>query len=58
VVQVKGTLVCDTNGSAGGGNSVIVDTPLVDLDEDGGRQLPRQRHAANGLHDRAPTSRF
>ena len=35
VVQVKGTLVCDTNGSAGGGNSVLVDTPLVDLDEDG-----------------------
>jgi len=34
-VQVKGTLVCDTNGSAGGGNSVPVDTPLVDLDEDG-----------------------
>ena len=32
---MKGTLVCDTNGSAGGGNSVLVDTPLVDLDEDG-----------------------
>lgn len=27
--QVKGTLVCDTDGSAGGGNSVLVDTPLV-----------------------------
>ncbi|HVO90608.1 MAG TPA: hypothetical protein VMV45_18865 [Casimicrobiaceae bacterium] len=35
VDQVKGTLVCDTNGSASGGNSVIVDTPLVDLDDDG-----------------------
>lgn len=35
VVQVKGTLVCDTNGSAGGGNSVLVDTDLVDLDEQG-----------------------
>ncbi len=35
VVQVKGTLVCDTDGSASGGNSVIVDTPLVDLDEQG-----------------------
>jgi len=34
-VQVMGTLVCDTNGSAGAGNSVVVDTPLVDLDEDG-----------------------
>ena len=34
-LQVKGTLVCDTNGSAGGGNSVHVDTPLVDLDDDG-----------------------
>ena len=35
VVQVKGTLVCDTDGSASGGNSVLVDTPLVDLDEQG-----------------------
>jgi polyisoprenoid-binding protein YceI len=34
VTQVKGTVVCDTNGSAGG-NSVVVDTPLVDLDEQG-----------------------
>jgi hypothetical protein len=33
-IQVKGTLVCDTNGSAGG-NSVFVDTPLVDLDDEG-----------------------
>jgi hypothetical protein len=37
VNQVKGTLVCDTNGSASSpaGNSVFVDTPLVDLSEDG-----------------------
>lgn len=35
VVQVKGTLVCDTNGSASGGNSAFVDTPLVNLDEQG-----------------------
>ena len=35
VAQVKGTLVCDTNGSASFGNSIIVDTPLVDLDEEG-----------------------
>ena len=35
VEQVKGTLVCDTNGSATGGNSVIVDTPLVTLDDEG-----------------------
>ncbi len=35
VTQVKGTLVCDTNGSAGGGNSVLVDTELVPLDEQG-----------------------
>ena len=54
VVQVKGTLVCDTNGSAGGGNSVLVDTPLVDLDEDGDAQLPRQcRRTADGVHERA-----
>ena len=35
VDQVKGTLVCDTNGSASGGNSVLVDTPAVELDDDG-----------------------
>lgn len=35
VEQVKGTLVCDTNGSASGGNSILVDTPLVGLDEEG-----------------------
>jgi hypothetical protein len=35
VSQVKGTLVCDTDGSASGQNSVIVDTPLVDLDDEG-----------------------
>lgn len=33
--QVKGTLVCDTDGSAGGGNSVLVDTPLVAFDVNG-----------------------
>jgi hypothetical protein len=35
IIQVKGTLVCDTDGSASGGNSVVVDTPLVDLDDQG-----------------------
>jgi hypothetical protein len=35
VAQVKGTLVCDTDGSASRGNSVLVDTPLVELDEEG-----------------------
>jgi len=35
VDRVKGTLVCDTDGSASGGNSVLVDTPLVDLDDEG-----------------------
>jgi hypothetical protein len=35
VRQVKGTLVCDTNGSASGGSSVLVDTPLVELDDQG-----------------------
>ncbi|MEP6656546.1 MAG: hypothetical protein ABJC33_04880 [Betaproteobacteria bacterium] len=35
VLQVKGTLVCDTDGSASGGNSVLVDTPLVDLGDQG-----------------------
>ena len=31
---MKGTLVCDTNGSVGG-NSVLVDTELVTLNEQG-----------------------
>jgi len=35
VAQVKGTLVCDTDGSASGGNSALIDTPLVDLDDEG-----------------------
>jgi hypothetical protein len=35
VTQLKGTVVCDTDGSASGGNSVLVDTPLVELDDQG-----------------------
>src|SRR5215470_1295518 len=35
VNQIKGTLVCDTNGSATGGNSVIVDTAPVELSAEG-----------------------
>jgi hypothetical protein len=34
VTMVKGTLVCDTNGSLTG-NSALVDTDLVELDEQG-----------------------
>jgi hypothetical protein len=39
VTLVKGTLVCDTNGSAGGGNSTIVDTELVPLSPQGDAQF-------------------
>jgi hypothetical protein len=39
VAQVKGTLICDTNGSAGLGNSVLVDTELVPLDDQGEAQF-------------------
>lgn len=35
VAQVQGTLVCDTDGSASGRNSVVVSTPFVALDEQG-----------------------
>ena len=36
VAQVKGTLVCDTDGSASATkDSAFVDTPLVDLDDEG-----------------------
>lgn len=37
VAQVKGTLVCDTDGSAG--DTVLVDTPLVDLSDQGEAQF-------------------
>ena len=39
IVQVKGTLICDTDGSASGGNSVVVDTPLVELSDQGNAQF-------------------
>jgi hypothetical protein len=35
VAQVKGTLICDADGSASGGNSFFIDTPLVELDDQG-----------------------
>jgi hypothetical protein len=35
ITGVKGTLVCDADGSAGGGNSVVVDTPSVALSATG-----------------------
>ena len=35
IAEVKGTLVCDTNGSAGAGSSTLVDTPLVPLSAQG-----------------------
>jgi hypothetical protein len=38
VAQVTGTLVCDTNGSAGG-TSVQVHTPVVPLDSEGDAQF-------------------
>jgi hypothetical protein len=35
VTGVRGTLVCDVDGSAGGGNSVLVNTPLLPLSSTG-----------------------
>jgi hypothetical protein len=35
ITAIKGTLVCDTNGSAGGGNSAVVQTAAVPLSLDG-----------------------
>ena len=35
VTAVKGTLICDNNGSAGGGNSVLLETPSVPLSATG-----------------------
>lgn len=41
VTQVKGTLVCDTIGSATG-NSTLVDTPLVTLSPQGSARFAGQ----------------
>jgi hypothetical protein len=35
VTRVKGTLVCDVDGTANNGNSVDIDTPATDLDRQG-----------------------
>jgi hypothetical protein len=35
ITSVKGTLVCDADGNAGGGNSVLVETPSVALSPTG-----------------------
>ena len=35
VTEVQGTLVCDVDGSAGGGNSVLVEAPAVPLSAQG-----------------------
>jgi hypothetical protein len=35
ITGVKGTLVCDTDGSESGGNSVLVETPMVLLNSEG-----------------------
>jgi hypothetical protein len=39
VTQVKGTLVCDVEGTANGGNSVDIDTPATTLDARGNAQF-------------------
>jgi hypothetical protein len=39
VTQVRGTLVCDTDGSASGLNSVLVETPPVDLSDEGNAEF-------------------
>jgi len=39
VSQIKGTLVCDVDGSAGGGHSVLVDTSAVSLSAQGDAQF-------------------
>jgi hypothetical protein len=52
VTQVKGTLVCDVDGTPDGGNSVDVDTPATTLDSEGNAQFsgissaPCPRYAA------------
>jgi hypothetical protein len=39
VTQVEGTLVCDVDGSAGGGTSVVVNTSAVTLSPTGDAQF-------------------
>jgi hypothetical protein len=56
IAAVKGTPVCDTDGSAGG-NSVIVDTPLVELDERGNARFDGNVGALPRSASASPTSR-
>jgi len=58
VVQVKGTLVCDTDGSASGGNSVLVDTPLVELDDQGNASFDGQVGSLPAACTREPDIAF
>jgi hypothetical protein len=37
--EVRGTLVCDTDGSSGGGNSILVPTPLIPLSPQGNAEF-------------------
>ncbi|MBI3301959.1 MAG: hypothetical protein HYZ72_07765 [Deltaproteobacteria bacterium] len=58
VTQVKGTLVCNLDGSAGGGNSTLVDTPAVSLSAQGDAEFignigPLPRRACVNQSDRA-----
>jgi hypothetical protein len=39
VTQVKGTLICDVDGTANNGNSIDIDTPATDLDTRGNAQF-------------------
>jgi hypothetical protein len=41
ITAVRATLVCDTNGSAGGGNSTLVQTAAVPLSLDGAAHFSR-----------------
>ena len=58
IAQVKGTLVCDADGSASGGNSVLVDTPLVELDDQGDARFGGQVGAMPGVCASEPDIAF
>lgn len=58
IAQVKGTLVCDADGSASGGNSVLVDTPLVELDDQGNARFNGQVGTLPGVCSSEPDIAF
>lgn len=58
ITAVFATLVCDTNGSAGGGNSTLVNTPAAALSLEGDAQFSGNVGALPAVCSTEPDSAF